>query len=62
MLIFHLPKQMKRAKEVWAQLLTAHRSPFVMPMLPAQLTQETRNVTFVFVTMALKAMALFAEV
>ena len=53
---------MKKTKEVWAQLSTANRGHFVMPMLSAQLTQETRNVTFVFVTMALKAMALFAEV
>ena len=33
-----------------------------MPTLPAQLTLEMRNVTFVFVTMALKEMVLFAKV
>ena len=44
------------------ELLTAEVDHFVMQMLPAQLTLETRIVTFVFVTMALKGTALCAEV
>ena len=51
-------KQMNRTTE----LLTAGRNHFVMQMLPVQLTQETRIVTFVFVTVALKGTALCAEV
>ena len=49
---------MNRTKE----LLTAGRNHFVMQMLHVQLTQETRIVTSVFVTMALKGTALCAEV
>ena len=49
---------MNRTKE----LLTAGRKHFVMQRLPVQLTQETRIVTFVFVTVALKGTALCAEV
>ena len=43
-------------------LLTAGINQFVMQILPVQLTRETRIVTFVFVTMALKGTALCAEV
>ena len=53
---------MKRRKEVWAQLLTADKEQFVIQMLPVQLTQETKIVTFVFVTMDLKGTALPATV
>ena len=50
---FHIPKQMKR---------TAEESQFVMQTLLVQLTLETRNVTFVLVTMVSKAMDLCATV
>jgi len=53
---------MKRTKEVWAQALTADESQFVAQTLLVQLTLETRNVTFVFVTMVSKGMALCAKV
>ena len=41
---------------------TVDESQFVMQTLLVQLTQETRNVTFVLVTMVSKAMDLCATV
>lgn len=46
-------RQLKRTKEVWAQLLTADKEQCVIQMLAVQLTQKTRIDTFVVVTMAL---------
>ena len=46
-------RQLKRTKEVWAQLLTAGKEQCVIQMLAVQLTQKTRIDTFVVVTMVL---------
>lgn len=46
-------RQLKRTKEVWAQLLTADKEQCVIQMLAVQLTQKTRIDTFVVVTMVL---------
>ena len=54
--------QMKRTKEVWPLVLIVDRSLFVMPTLPVQQIPQTRNVTLVFATKALKEMVLFVKV
>ena len=61
LILFHIPKQIAWANQVWPHSLTADKSHFVIPMLLVQLNSETNIATFAFVTMVSKEMEMFLE-